>query len=95
MHSAGNLVCLCETCHDDHHGNRIRIDGWEETSVGRRLRWSRPEATDTAAAELDAPVIAWIREQRRRKNAIATIRRNAFNIMGVEVTDAQIRGIHA
>lgn len=93
IHSAGNLVCLCETCHDDHHGNRIRIDGWEETSAGRRLRWSRQEAA-TATAELDAPVVAWIREQRRLKNTIPTIRRNVLKIMGVEVTDAQIRGIH-
>ena len=100
VHSAGNLVCLCETCHDDHHGHRIQIHGWEETSAGRCLRWSRTVVTGPVTGpdpdpDLDAPVIAWIREQRRRKNAIPTIRRNASKIMGVEVTDAQIRSIHA
>ena len=36
---AGNLVVLCERCHDRLHGGRLEIDGWREGSEGRVLQW--------------------------------------------------------
>lgn len=89
IHAAGNLVCLCASCHDEHHSGRLVIDGWEETSVGRRLVWQRPVA-DTIQHVGDE-VIAWIREQRRLKIPIARIQRMAKQIFGAELTDKLIR----
>jgi DNA mismatch repair protein MutS len=85
-HTAGNLVCLCSTCHDDHHGGRLVIEGWEETSAGRRLQWSRP----TVGAVADE-VAAWIKEQRLLKVRVPTIQRMAKQIFGVELTAKQIK----
>jgi DNA mismatch repair protein MutS len=33
----GNLVILCDTCHDKHHAGSITIRGWMDTSEGRML----------------------------------------------------------
>jgi DNA mismatch repair protein MutS len=85
---AGNLVCLCATCHDDHHGGRLVIQGWVETSAGRRLSWSRP-----LVSIIDDEVKAWIREQRQFKVRVPTIQRMARQIFGVELTVIQIREI--
>jgi DNA mismatch repair protein MutS len=81
----GNLVCLCATCHDDHHGGRLTIHGWIETSAGRRLSWTR------SPVAIDDEVRAWIREQRQLKVRIPTIQRMARQIFGVELTPAQIK----
>lgn len=97
IHAAGNLVCLCAACHDDHHAGRLVIRGWEDTTTGRRLVWSKAAATAAeAAAEtishvLDDDVVAWIRDQRRRKIRVATIQRMAKQIFGVELADKQVR----
>lgn len=99
IHGAGNLVCLCDSCHDDHHGGRLRIQGWEETSVGRRLVWSRPTVTavggagTSAGAEvrLTEEVVAWIREQRRLKIPLATIKRMGLILFGCDLTTTEIR----
>jgi DNA mismatch repair protein MutS len=86
-HHPGNLVCLCATCHDDHHGGRIDIHGWEETSAGRRLLF-------TKGATSSNEVTAWVREQRGLKIPIATIQRMAQQIYGVELSAKEIRGIN-
>jgi DNA mismatch repair protein MutS len=88
---ASNLACLCAICHDDHHGGRLTITGWQDTSAGRRLVWSR---TAAAGAEPAEDVAAWVREQRRLKIRIATIQRMAKQIFGVELTEKWIRGCH-
>jgi len=85
-HTAGNLVCLCATCHDDHHGGRLVIEGWEETSGGRRLRWSRP-----SVGNVSDEVGSWITEQRLRKIRVPTIQRMAKQIFGVELSVQQIK----
>jgi len=85
-HSAGNLVCLCSVCHDDHHGGRLVIEGWEETSAGRRLRWSRPSIADTGDE-----VLAWIKEQRLLKVRVPTIQRMAKQIFGLDLSINQIK----
>jgi len=85
---AGNLVCLCATCHDDHHGGRLVIQGWIDTSAGRRLSWSRP-----LVSTIDDEVTAWIREQRQLKVRVPTIQRMARQIFGVELTVAQIKAV--
>jgi DNA mismatch repair protein MutS len=36
-HVEGNLVVLCGACHDKHHKGMLEIQGWRETSSGRRL----------------------------------------------------------
>jgi DNA mismatch repair protein MutS len=33
----GNLVVLCESCHDRHHAGELEIRGWIATSTGRKL----------------------------------------------------------
>jgi len=86
IHAASNLACLCATCHDDHHGGRLVIRGWEETSAGRRLIWNRP-----VSAGLDDEVTAWIREQRQLKIRVATIQRMAKQIFGVNITSAMVK----
>ena len=84
---AGNLVCLCAKCHDDHHGGRLMIQGWADTSAGRRLQWTRPEIT------LDEEVKIWVKEQRQRKVRLPTIQRMARQIFGVELTVSQIKSV--
>lgn len=88
----GNLVCLCATCHDDHHGGRIAIERWEDTSAGRRLVWRRI-AEPVAAAGPTAELEAWVREQKRLRIRVATIQRMARHIHGVELSETWIRGV--
>jgi DNA mismatch repair protein MutS len=92
IHGAGNLVCLCAVCHDDHHAGRLIIRGWSDTSKGRVLNFSKEQGT--APSNLEPTVIAWVREQRRLKIRIPTIRRMAKQLFGVEISDAEIRGTH-
>lgn len=87
LNAAGNLVCLCATCHDDHHGGRLVIEGWEDTSGGRRLKWARPPASTT----LGDDIVSWIRQQRQLKIRVATIQRMAKQIFGEELTSTQIK----
>jgi DNA mismatch repair protein MutS len=35
-----NLVPLCKKCHKDETYGNIKIHGWEDTSVGRKLSWT-------------------------------------------------------
>jgi DNA mismatch repair protein MutS len=35
----GNLVVLCESCHDRHHSGELTIRGWIQTSGGRQLQY--------------------------------------------------------
>lgn len=86
--AASNLVCLCAACHDDHHAGRLVIQGWEDTSAGRRLVWSRPEQTEPSDE-----VVAWVRDQKRHRIRVATIQRMAKQIYGIELTDKWVRGI--
>lgn len=37
IHRDSNLVTLCNTCHDSHHAGIIEIDGWVDTTVGKKL----------------------------------------------------------
>ena len=89
LHVAGNLVCLCAVCHDDHHGGRLVITGWEDSSAGRRLLWSRP-----ASAVIADDVTAWVKEQKLLKVRIATIQRMATQMFGVSLTATIIKSIH-
>jgi DNA mismatch repair protein MutS len=34
---AGNLVVLCDACHDKHHRGEIEVHGWQATTTGRKL----------------------------------------------------------
>ncbi len=38
-HSASNLVPLCASCHDLHHGKKLEIYGWKDTSSGKILHF--------------------------------------------------------
>jgi DNA mismatch repair protein MutS len=89
IHAAGNLVCLCAACHDEHHAGRLIIERWEDTSAGRRLVFRRTGP----AVGLSDEVVAWIREQRRHKIPIATIQRMGQQIYGVTPTKAAIQAI--
>lgn len=93
--AAGNLACLCAKCHDDLHGGRLTITGWQETSMGRRLMWSRASAEDiiTHIGEPGEEVVAWIRDQKRRRVRIATIQRMGKQIFDLDLTDKYVRGI--
>jgi DNA mismatch repair protein MutS len=89
-HTAGNMVCLCTVCHDDHHGGRLEILGWEETSEGRRLKWVRKGKEENPVED---ELSGWIREQRSRKIRVATIQRMAKQIFGLELTATQIKHV--
>jgi DNA mismatch repair protein MutS len=89
INSPGNLVCLCAACHDDHHAGRLVIMKWEDTSAGRRLKWSRPDNATGLTAEIEA----WVREQKRLRIRIPTILRMAKQIHGVDVTEKWVRGV--
>jgi DNA mismatch repair protein MutS len=91
IHAAGNLVCLCATCHDDHHGGRLVIEGWSDTSVGLRLLFQRPVAV--AGGSLSDEVTSWIRDQRRHRITIPTIQRMAKQIHDVDITRSQIQSV--
>jgi DNA mismatch repair protein MutS len=88
IHAAGNLVSLCTTCHDDHHGGRLLITGWQDTSAGRSLVWTR-----AAAAAITEEVRVWLKEQRLNKIRIPTIQRMAIQLFGCELTSAIIKGV--
>ncbi len=88
--SAGNLVCLCATCHDEHHAGRLQIRGWKDTSAGRVLEYTHTVEHVTS----DAGIEPWIREQKARKVRVPTIRRMAKQLFGVDLEDTQIRAIH-
>lgn len=98
LNAPGNLVCLCAACHDDHHGGRLTIERWEDTTAGRKLVWRRTGAgrKDEVAPEEDKPnaaVEAWVRDQKRRRIRIATIQRMGIQMFGVELPEKWIRGI--
>ena len=38
---ASNLTVLCDSCHKAHHGGLLDIQGWVDTSEGRRLLFAR------------------------------------------------------
>ena len=82
------MVCLCTGCHDNHHGGRLEILGWEETSDGRRLKWVRKGKEENPVED---ELSGWIREQRSRKIRVATIQRMAKQIFGLELTLAQVK----
>jgi DNA mismatch repair protein MutS len=82
---AANLVCLCAKCHDDHHGGRLVINGWEDTGTGRRLVWNR------LVEALSGDIITWLKEQKGRKIRVATIQRLAKQTFGKELTTQQIK----
>ena len=42
-HAIGNLVILCDFCHNEHHNGNIIINGWKDTSFGRNLEYTRVE----------------------------------------------------
>jgi DNA mismatch repair protein MutS len=92
IHAAGNLVCLCATCHDDHHGGRLTIQGWSDTSVGPRLLFQRSTVADVSGTLTDE-VSAWIRDQRRHRITIPTIQRMAKQIHGVDITRVQVQAV--
>jgi DNA mismatch repair protein MutS len=94
--ATGNLVCLCGVCHDKHHGGLLVIEGWEDTSAGRRLRWSAaaPAGAGSGSAAEDPvtdEVRAWIRDQLRQRIRVPTIRRMLQQIFQVDLSDTQIR----
>jgi DNA mismatch repair protein MutS len=92
MHTPGNLVCLCATCHDRHHGGTLVIEGWvDRGAAGRELLW-HPE-TITHVTDEEDTLTGWIRDQRRQKIRVPTIQRVAKQIFGVSLTVEQIRAV--
>jgi DNA mismatch repair protein MutS len=93
--AAGNLVCLCAACHDDHHAGRLFIKGWTDTSAGRRLDFTKTNSVSlsSVASSPSDEVVAWVRDQKRHRIRVATIQRMAKQIFGVELTDAWVRGV--
>lgn len=47
--TASNLVSLCDTCHTKHHRGLLVIQGWVQTSAGRRLQWAPAEGAPAPA----------------------------------------------
>lgn len=93
--AAGNLACLCAKCHDDLHGGRITITGWQETSAGQHLVWSAVADVITHVEDMGEEITAWIREQKRRRIRVATIQRVAKQIFGADLTEKYVRSIRA
>lgn len=94
MHTPGNLVCLCGSCHDRHHAGRLIIDGWiDKGAAGRELMWHPGSATTSAKSSDDDPVSGWIRDQKRQKIRVKTIQRVATQIFGVTLTEEHIRSV--
>jgi DNA mismatch repair protein MutS len=91
MHTPGNLVCLCGSCHDRHHAGRLVIEGWADTSSGRELVW-HPGPGASATSD-DDPVTGWIRDQKRQKIRVKTIQRVATQIFGVTLSEEHIRSV--
>ena len=90
LHAPHNLATLCSVCHDDHHGGRLVIEGWEETSAGRRLIWNRP-TQDTFS--LGPEVTAFIRLEKTLKKPIQTILRVVEQQFGIKVTAKQAKAL--
>lgn len=90
LHGPGNLACLCAKCHDEHHAGRLLIAGWEETSAGRRLLWSRSSESN---GELTEEIRAFVREEKARKSRVVTIQRMATQLFGITLTKNQIQSL--
>lgn len=90
LNAPHNLVCLCDTCHDDHHAGRLDISGWEDTAAGRRLVWSQPQKEEPM---LSPDIIAFIKDERALKRRVATIQRVAEQRFGLKLSEAAIRGV--
>jgi DNA mismatch repair protein MutS len=88
LHAPHNLTTLCAVCHDDHHGGRLVIEGWEETSAGRRLIWSRPEQIS-----LSPEITTFIRLEKALKKPIQTIIRVVEQQFGVKVLLKQAKAL--
>lgn len=91
LNAPHNLVCLCGACHDDHHAGRLVVVGWEDTSSGQRLVWSRPLVEESPA--LGPEVIAFIKDEKGLKRRVATIQRVVKQRFGLDVSTAVIRGV--
>jgi DNA mismatch repair protein MutS len=89
IHSGGNLVCLCAVCHDHHHGGRLHIEGWQDTSEGRKLKMSWISQEKSIPDE----VRIWIKEQKHKKVRAATIRRLVEQTFHIQVSLIQIKAI--
>jgi hypothetical protein len=87
LHSPSNLTTLCGVCHDDHHAGRLLIQGWQETSAGRRLMWTKNTTT------LDPEIMEFIKMEKTLKRRVATIQRVVEQRFGVSLTSAIIKGI--
>jgi DNA mismatch repair protein MutS len=94
IHSGGNLVCLCAVCHDHHHGGRLIIEGWQETSEGRSLKlsWVVVSELETGTNVTDE-IRIWIREQKQRKVRAATIRRLVEQTFHVQLSLQQVKAM--
>jgi DNA mismatch repair protein MutS len=90
LNAPHNLVCLCDTCHDDHHAGRLDISGWEDTAAGRRLVWSRPQKEESV---LSPDIIAFIKDEKALKRRVATIQRVVEQRFGIKITETAIRGV--
>ena len=86
LHAPHNLTTLCGVCHDDHHAGRLAIKGWEDTTEGRRLLWSRPGQVSV----LDSDVVDFIRMEKALKKRVLTIQRVVKTRFGLDVTKTQI-----
>ena len=87
--TVGNLVCLCQTCHDDHHGGRIQIHGWKEDATGARiLTWVRPDHKS-----LSNEVVTWIREQKLLKIRGPIIQRMGKQIFGIDISTKDLKSV--
>ena len=91
IHSGGNLVCLCAVCHDHHHGGRLVIDGWQDTSDGRRLKMSW--LSNKEGTTIPDEVRIWIRDQKQRKVRAATIRRLVEQTFHIQMSLPEIKAI--
>jgi len=40
-HKAWNRCYICASCHDDVHEGRVIIEGWIQTTMGKKLIWRR------------------------------------------------------
>jgi 5-methylcytosine-specific restriction endonuclease McrA len=54
----GNLVVLCGSCHDKHHGEEIEVRGWQATTAGRMLDVRTLEKPKLDLSRFKCPTIA-------------------------------------
>lgn len=77
---ASNLAVLCDFCHKEHHADRLVIQGWKDTSVGRTLQFYKKTLDTVGSVEtqdmnlINERIRILLGQKKREKDIIAILK---------------------